>query len=165
MVLPLLVSLAFAAESPDWRDSDIVVTAHVDATPAQLFVYMQDLQHHRDLWGEPCATDWVFGEVTVGLGASAQVQYNAAGMRRELVATLARVTDNRRVDIEHAGKKGFVTTWRFVEEEGGSEVELHTWLNPPPWPFRKYYANKVQPAWQVCHQQALDNLRKKAREL
>lgn len=163
-MLPLLlVSAALAASEP--VDGDIIVKLHIDSTAPTLYDYLLDLHHHRDLWPETCVKKWTFGQTTQGLGATAQVVYHPSIMHRKLVATVSKATEDRRVDVDHAGNKGFVTTWTLTPDDRGVDVEIHTWVNAPPKPFQGFYFSRVQPSWKACHEEALKNLRRAARDL
>jgi hypothetical protein len=93
----------------------------------------------------------------------ADLRYEAARWHRNLTMVLSKVSENQRIELEHPGRKGFITTWTFTERESFSDVELHTWVNAPPWPLRKYFYEKVQPAWRDCHGRTLENLEKAMR--
>jgi hypothetical protein len=140
------------------KNADIVITKAIPAPAATVYAYLLDLKHEPDLWTPDCAGSWSFGNVTRGLGATGHVRYTAAEWSRTLDMVLSKVQENFRIEIEHTGKKGFTTTWTLRDQGLSTSVELHTWLNAPPWPFRRFYFRKVQPAWTSCHARVLENL-------
>ena len=158
----LLLSLALAAaSSPNVstdQDADVVASKVIAAPPEALYARLLDLKQIKAISEDACVSRWVFGPITSGVGASASMRYHAGAMHRRLTMTLTKVDENRRITLDHAGKKGFITTWDFAAQDAGTNVEFHTWLSIPPWPFRKYYFKKVQPAWVACQQAALQNL-------
>jgi hypothetical protein len=95
--------------------------------------------------------------VAVGLHQEVGVwhhQYRSGGERAE-------GDPGRYIKIDHAGRNGFATTWTLTDKGGDTSVEVHTWVDPPPWPLTKMYMNQVRPAWKSCHQGLLDNLARK----
>jgi Polyketide cyclase / dehydrase and lipid transport len=155
LCVALFSGVAAAADATP-PNSDIIVKATTTASAADAYVWLQDLGNHRLAWPQDCARRWEMGEPTVGMGATAETSYRAGAWRRRLVMEITKLNPDRRVDIEHQGNKGFTTTWTLTAVDGGTEVELHTWINPPPWPFYKTYFKKTQPKWTVCHQAAVD---------
>jgi len=101
-----------------------------------------------------CTRSWVHGGTHVGVGASAQLVYKVALWRRKLVATISEQTD-RRIVVDHAGDKGFFTTWTYEADGDGTRLELRTLLNLPGKPLNRYYVNTVQPRWRDCYAAAL----------
>lgn len=156
----LVLGAALAANKWEGVNADVEAVREVAAAPEAIYPRLLDLEAIADLLPPECASKWHFGDVTTGIGASAQVVYHAASMHRKLTATLAKATENRQVTLDHAGNKGFVTTWTLTATETGTKVDLHTYINQPPWPFRGYYFRRVQPAWVRCHEATLDNLNK-----
>ncbi len=148
---------AAAAETAE-PDADVVASGLVAAPPEAVYAWLLDLRHQAELWPDYCARNWEFGLVTEGVGASAVVTYTAGGWRRRLAATLSKAEPNRRITVDHPGDKGFVTTWTMEPVEGGTRLEVHTWIQPPPRPFRKLYFSHVRPEWQGCHAQTIGRL-------
>ena len=138
--------------------SDVVATGILQHKTDEAFATISDLANYALLIPGDCAVDWVHDVQTAGLGGSAVVEYRAGPMRRRLEAKITRVQPNKRLDITHPGKRGFVTTWRFTDVAGVTEVELRTWLTAPPKPFRRAFITRVHPAWTSCHQRTVDNL-------
>lgn len=139
-------------------DSDIVATAVLSAEPGRLTAIASDLRQLEALWPEGCTRRWVHGARASGVGASAELVYTMGPMRRRLAVTVSRVEAGELVELDHAGNKGFITRLSLSAGEVGTAAELHTWIQPPPKPFRKMYFNRVQPAWQACQAGLLDNL-------
>jgi hypothetical protein len=80
-------------------------------------------------------------------------------MHRKLTATISKVDPPKRVTLDHAGKRGFLTTWTLRPAgEQATDVEVHTWIQPPPWPVRRLYSNRIQPAWEQCQREAIQAL-------
>lgn len=63
--------------------------------------------------------------------------------------------DDKVVEIEHLGNRGFITRFSLEEVDHGTEVHVKTWMNPPPKPFRKFYYTRVRPAWTQCYAEGL----------
>lgn len=155
----LLLALATAAA----EDGDVIARRRIPAAADTLFAAALDLGAHPTYWPEGCISDWEPGSVRSGLGASARLVYHAGPWRRRLVATIAKAEAPRRIEVDHPGRKGFVTTWTFTPADTGTDVELRTWILAPPKPFRKAYFAKVRPAWEVCHAGALQGLEQAVR--
>lgn len=148
----LLLGLALA------EDSDLVATAVIPASPDSLYEALLDLDRQRQLWPEDCAKGWVMGEPHRGEGATASLVWVPSVMHRRLPARISKVEPGRRITVDHAGRKGFALTWTLSPVEGGTAVELHTWILPPPRPFVRLWERRVRPAWQACHVEALRRL-------
>lgn len=142
-------------------NSDVTATRLLPYAPAVVYQHLLDLRNHEKLWGEDCTKKWVHGDVSVGAGASAQLVYTPSLMHRKLTATMARAEPDRLIDLDHAGNKGFVMRWRLEAEGAGTRVDVHTYIQAPPKPFQRLYFDKVRPAWQLCHQQALATLERR----
>lgn len=154
----LVLGAALAANKWEGQNADVEAVREIAAPPEAIYPLLLDLETIADITPPVCASKWHFGEVTSGVGASAQVVYHAASMHRKLTATIAKVSENRQVSVDHPGNKGFVTTWTLTATEAGTSVDLHTYLNQPPFPFRGYYFRRVQPSWERCHESTLENL-------
>ncbi|MBM4393821.1 MAG: SRPBCC family protein [Deltaproteobacteria bacterium] len=151
MIAALL--FAVAAEARDWPSADIVNEGTVAASPEAMVAVLTDLARVGTLLPRDCVGQWTPGVPASGAGATAEVRYDMAAMHRKLNMTVTRVeADAGRalVDWDHAGNKGFVTRWTVTAAEGGSAVKLASPLNPPPWPFTKYYFDAVKPEWDAC---------------
>ncbi len=157
----LVVGLTAAAkEKPALPAGDVVAKRVINASPAQVYSWMLDLEHHEKMWPEGCTKKWEYGTTRVGVGANVRLTYRVSMLRRRLTATLAEGDPDRYIKLDHAGRAGFATTWEFAEVDGGTRVEVHTWVDPPPWPLTATYMSRVRPAWKACHRGALDNLAK-----
>ncbi len=142
-------------------DSDIVATRLLPLSADVVYNHLLDLRNQEKLWSDDCAKKWVHGDVSVGVGASTQLIYVPSFMRRKLTATLSKAEPDKLIDLDHAGNKGFVMRWKLSPEGEGTRVDVHTYIQAPPRPFVKAYFNRVRPAWQLCHQQALDTLERR----
>ncbi len=142
---------------------DVVVSRSVRADAGDIYTWLLDLDHHRQVWPEGCTTKWEYGTTTAGIGANARLTYRVAMMRRRLTATVSEGDPGRYLKVDHAGRTGFATTWTLNDlGSGQTRVEVHTWVDPPPWPLTATYMNRIRPAWTECHRGLLDNL---AREM
>lgn len=160
-LLALCLALPAVAADLPLPDSDVVADRLMPQSPDRIYAHLLELRNHEALWGEGCSKNWVFGQVTQGPGASAQLVYVPSLMHRKLTATLSKAVPDRSIDIDHAGNKGFVTRWTLTPEGDGTRVSVHTYVEAPPKPFVNTYYKRVQPAWTTCHQQALDALEKR----
>ena len=165
LALTMLVAslpVAEAAEDqPALPSGDVVASRVVNASAAQVYSWLLDLEHHEQMWPAGCTKNWEYGTTRAGIGASARLTYRVSMLRRRLTGTLAEGDPGRYLKIDHAGRAGFATTWELSEVDGGTRVEVHTWVDPPPWPLTATYMNRVRPAWKECHRGALDNLAKR----
>ena len=157
LALALAAGPAQAAPVPDDHDGDVVASFHLSAAPDAVITAVSDLHRQESLLAG-CTRKWEHGSVGVGVGASAQLVYKVGLWRRKLVGTVTEVSPGRRVVVDHAGNKGFVTTWTATQADGGTDLELRTLLNLPPKPWRKLYVNRVQGEWQACYAEALVKL-------
>ncbi|TNE85751.1 MAG: hypothetical protein EP330_24240 [Deltaproteobacteria bacterium] len=155
-MLSLLLATALAASPYADKNADVVASATVPAPPAAVHAALEDLKTFQAIL--PCSSDWNFGSVTSGQGASVELTYDVGSMHRRLTAVISKTEAPRVVDYDHAGNKGFITRWRIEEADGGSQVEVTTYLNPPPWPFRKMYFTRIHPQWVTCYDEALAKL-------
>ena len=159
MVWMLWIAWVFGA--PAEPDSNVMAELELSHSPQQVFEQLVDTKDVAALFPGHCARKWEFENTVVGKGARVRVTYRAALMRRRLTATVTRTDANTRVEWDHEGNRGFVTRWTIREGgDGGSIVELKTWIQPAPWPLRKYYFNRVQPEWQRCYSDVLQNLKR-----
>lgn len=150
----ILLALAHAAEP-----SSDVVASHVFAAPPQaVYDHLLDVRNVQEAAPETCMKKWIFYDRTEGLGAQFRVVYHIESWRRRLDASVVVAEKPRRIEWDHHGRRGFITRFTIAPESPGSKVTVHTYLSDPPWPFRKYYANKVQPAWEECYGQMLQNV-------
>lgn len=147
-----------AWQRPDLPKGDVIAKRVVNASESSVYSWLLDLEHHEQMWPVGCTSRWEHGSPRVGVGASTRLTYRASTMRRRLTATLAEGTPDRYLKVEHAGRLGFATTWTLTDVGSGTQVELHTWVDPPRWPLTAIYMNLVRPEWKRCHQGALDNL-------
>jgi len=151
----LLVSSSVAADWPE--DGDVVVQREIAATPAAIHDHLRNLENHPSLWPEGCSSEWEFGNTTTDVGANALVTYQAGVWRRKLTVVLVG-HDEQRVKLDHPGNRGFVMTYSLSPTAAGTQVEMHTWINPPPKPFTGFYFKRTYPKWLVCHEGVLENL-------
>ena len=83
-------------------------------------------------------------------------------MRRNLKGQLTRAEARQDgvyfVELDHQGPKGFVTRFKLSPQGDGTGVEMTTYINQPPWPFRGVYFKKILPAWQQCHADTIKTL-------
>jgi hypothetical protein len=152
-----LLSPASAAPVADDHLADIVARQTVQASPEAVLAAVSDLHLQESLLVD-CTRRWEHGAMNSGPGASATLVYKVGVWRRKLAATISEVSPGRRVVVDHAGDKGFITVWTALQGNEGTEVELRTLLNLPPRPFRKIFVNRVQVGWQACYADALVRL-------
>ena len=154
------------AAARTWPNADLVAQAELNLPAEHLVNRLTDIAVHKAIWTGNCSRDWTLGTPTTGVGASAHMTYTVGSWRRELDGQISRVVTPiveaghpGRVDLSHAGKKGFETVWT-VSPVGvdRSRVEVHTYLATPPFPVRRAYYNRVQSAWTACHAAALTAL-------
>ena len=158
MLWLLIAALAVGAEA--WKDapSDVIAETTVDAPVETIYEYLLDLERYGALFGLECADKWVFGTTTSGAQATGRVTYLAGPMRRRSTVTYGSTREHDLVEVHHPGRLGFTSQFLLEPAEGGIKVTFATYLEPPPWPFRKVFLFKVRPAWVACHQAALDAL-------
>jgi hypothetical protein len=157
----LLSSLASApALAGKWanKDSDVVAVRVVPVETPVLYQRLLDVETFRAMLPADCAADWELGTPRQGVGANGSVRYDIGGMHRHVRFVLNDAQAPQKIDIEHLGARGFVTRMALRPVGEGTEVELHTYLSPPRWPFTAYFFNRVQPAWVDCYERALQNL-------
>lgn len=165
------LSAPTAASAKTWPPSDVVAKAELPVAADVLFAQLSDLRVHQAVWMGNCGADWAVGSPATGVGAKAELVVTVGSWQRPLQASLSRADAPRmepafpgRVDLDHAGKKGFIQTWTLTPlGAAGTAVELKTWVAAPPFPFRRAYFNKVQPGWQACHAKAIQTLGELAR--
>jgi uncharacterized protein YndB with AHSA1/START domain len=155
----LLLSSTAAAAPPTYQDEgDIVVVHTLRAPPEAVFDHLTDLEAVVKDAPERCMRKWELGPQTTGEGATFRVVYLIEAFRRKLDGRISMAERPRRLAWDHAGNKGFVTRFGLEAVEGGTRVEMRTFLNPPGWPLRRYYANTVQPGWQDCYRRFLEQV-------
>lgn len=84
-----IVGLAMASDKWAGHEPDVVVERTIAAPADALYDKLVDLMALKAAMDSTCATRWVMGNNTRGIGASAELTYVAAGMRRRLVATVS----------------------------------------------------------------------------
>lgn len=139
-------------------NADVEAVKRVTMSPDELYPRLLDL--HNLEAALDCTRKWQYGETTRGVGANATLVYKVGPWRRKLAMTLAKAEENKRVTFDHAGDKGFVTTWTLEPDGEGTKVDVHTYLNLPPWPVRKYYLRRIQPDWAACQERAIERMAK-----
>lgn len=164
MLLWLAAALAFAG-SGRWagRDADITATATMAASPAAIRSVLDDPHVLERIFPSDCASDFDYDHPK-DPKAAVRLTYHAAMMHRRLDAMAPVVRTPNVVEINNLGNKGFFTRWTMKPEGDRTEVKMETYLQPPPWPFRRYFYVHVRPAWVQCHVRALDQLGNLARE-
>ena len=151
------------AENPyDGWDTNVVSERVIPSPEQHLFDQIANLQQVEALFPGGCTQDWVHGARSTERGASARVTYRAAAWRRRLTIVLADARPPRLLDYEHQGDRGFVTRFLLEAVDGGTRVTMTSYVAGPPWPFRRYYVDHVQPAWRDCHAGFLSNLERRA---
>lgn len=138
--------------------ADVSAQAFVPAVPEKVFAFLLELSNLRVVFGDDCLGKLELGDRSFGEGASAIVRYDMGLMHRKLAMTLSRAEAPERVQYDHLGDKGFVTTWTLRAEDGGTLLSVLTPLNPPPRPLLTDYHTVVQPEWRRCYEQGLSNL-------
>ena len=153
----LFVGLALAANPYEGRDSNITVERHLSADSDQVLAVVTDFKKLEQVFPSHCLEEWVHGPQTSEVGALSRVTYHFGHLRRRLAVEIIRA-ERGVVDLDHHGNKGFVTRFTVAESEGGSDVKVETFVNPPGWPFRQYFFETVQPLWTKCYEQAFERL-------
>lgn len=152
-----LVGMALATDRWAGHEPDVIAERTLPAAPEVVYEKLVDLMALKAAMDSSCATRWVMGNTTRGVGASAELTYVAAGMRRRLVATVSKGDPGRYVDLDHAGNRGFVTRFELTPDGEGTKVKMTTFLDMPPGILQGYYFTQVQPAWTKCQATTLDN--------
>ena len=144
MLWLLIANLAVAGNPKPWdgQSPDIVIERQLPVSADVLVPKLADFEFAEAIFPEDCMQDWSHGTTTRGMGAITRVTYHMGSMKRRLTAKVSRV-ENHVVEYDHEGKKGFITQWRLKPVDGGTELSLGTYLNPPPWPFRPVFFNKI----------------------
>lgn len=137
------------------RVADVSSTRGIPAPADAVYAQLVDFEALQQVFPADCATEWAVGPEHAGVGARAVVTYRMASLKRRLTATLSKAEPDRVVDLDHEGKKGFVTRFELAPAANGTRVTLTTFLNQPPWPFRGVFFNRVRPAWIDCWDRAL----------
>lgn len=152
-VLPVLLTLpAAAAEPAEEPSSDVVAQREIAASPQAIYEVLLDTPRMARLAPERCMRKW---EVAPD-GQSFRVVYLVEAFRRKLDAQVTAPEAARRLEWDHLGNKGFVTRFSLAEAEAGTRLTLTTYVAPPGWPLRRYYAKTVQPAWVDCYETFLE---------
>lgn len=138
--------------------ADIAASAFVPAPPEKVFAFLLELSNLRVIFRDDCMGRLELGDRSFGEGASAIVRYDMGLMHRKLAMTLSRAEAPERVQYDHLGDKGFLTTWSLKAEDGGTLLSVSTPINPPPRPLQTYYYTVVQPEWRRCYEQGITNL-------
>ena len=157
----LVLSLASAFAAPPAVSADIVTERVVAPSPESIAKVLADLALYAKALPPACIGRFVPGTPAAGKGARARLRYDMAAMHRSLDMTLSRldVEPTRAVvDFDHAGNRGFVSRWFMESQEAGTHLKVTTAMNPPPWPFTKYYFDAVKPEWDACQGQIVDNV-------
>lgn len=153
----MLTFLAIAALASE-PGADIVATRRFDAPPESVYAHLLDARRVQASAPDACMRLWEFGGRTEGIGAQFSLTYALEGFRRRLDVSIVAADPPRRIEWDHHGKRGFVTRFSIAPDGAGTLVTLRTYLAEPPWPFRRYYARRVQPAWVACYDELLDNV-------
>jgi len=153
----LLAAVAIAGGKWDGKDSNITARATLEASPDALYAILEDVHSLERIFPEDCASDFDYGERKAP-DADVRLTYHFGPLDRSLDARWTKREPNRLVEIDHFGKRGFITRWTLGEVEGGTEVEVTTYINPPPWPLKRYYYTRIRPVWTQCYLDTLEAL-------
>jgi len=140
------------------ESSDVVKTSVTTKSQQEVFTQLSDLANWPEIFGDTCMTDWAQGSQTQGVGGQMALTYRMGPMKRRLVGTIQKAEPSYVIEVDHGGRRGFVTQVQLKPNAVGTDVILGTYLNPPPWPFKGAYYNKVKPAWESCYSAALRRL-------
>lgn len=152
--------VALAGNKFEGVPTDVEVSRAFAADAATLHAAVADLRAYAELLPADCAKDWQFTSTTAGRGARTLVTYTYGPLKRKLTAVVVEDQPGRLFRIDHENeKKGFFVQTTYPQgADGRTTVVLSTPLNPPPWPLRPPFYNKVLPAWRGCYERALENL-------
>ncbi len=157
-----LIGLALAG-SGDEKSGDVRAEKVIEAPLEVIQAEIDSVKDLVRLFEDDCVTKVSFTPRSDGT-EDLHLTYLAGPMRRSLTAHLLESVPGR-VDFDHPGRKGFVTRVALTElSETHTRVQLTSYLNPPPWPFRKVYFRDVQPAWEACYDEVLQALSDRARD-
>jgi len=148
----LVMSLAFADEP-----SNIEAIRPFDGDMSVVVEVLSDPEKMAELLPERCGRV-VSANEGRGKGASFRIVYTMALWKRRLDADVTRATVEQGIEWDHQGNRGFITRWRQAEVDGMPSLVVTTWMNPPPWPFKRYYFKTIKPRWELCYRQMLDGL-------
>jgi len=157
MLALLLLDAAFALSKWEGRDANVVAEVVLSSPQEKLYEVLLDDKVLERILPAECATDFDY-EGVKDPKATVRLTYHASGMHRRLDALHSRSDPPRLVEIEHLGNKGFFTRFTLTPEGDGTKAVMTTYLNEPPWPFRKYYYTQVRPIWVQCQTDALHKL-------
>jgi len=160
MLAAIVVWLGADAHGGKWDgvEADVSVTRVIDAEPEAIHEELDDLAEWGARWPADCATQFEPGPQTTGPNASAEIRYTFKPMRRKLEMRVSRDEPGHVFEIEHPGKRGWFTQVTYRQVEGGTEVTLLTPLEPPPWPLKPVFFNKVRPSMEDCYRRWLEAL-------
>ncbi len=154
------IALAAVAAAGKWdgAETDVEVTKLVELEPDAIHAKLDDLAKWAARWPDDCATQWEPGPTTASTEGTGTIRYTFGPLRRRLDLEVTRDEPGHVFEIEHPGKRGWFTqvTYRRVDE--GTEVVMLTPLNPPPWPFKPMFFNKIRPAMADCYERWLEGL-------
>jgi hypothetical protein len=154
----LLLQVGFAANPWDNHDASIRVEKLVNASPMEIYETVVDLRKLSEIFPATCVQDWALSGQTAGVGARGRVTYRFEKLKRRLTVTISKAEPGRYVELDHLGSKGFISRWLMQENGATTMLSLETFMNPPPWPFKGYYYQAIQPKWRACYELTLDNL-------
>lgn len=153
MIVPLILSMIAVADD---SESDVTATAILDRPRTEVAAHLRSTADLASLLPEACVSDWEHGVTPMG---PARMTYRILSFKRRLTAKIVERDPDHVIELDHEGTKGFVTRFELkVVEPARTEVTITTYLNPPGWPFRRYYADKVKPLWTACYEDALTAL-------
>lgn len=142
-----MASLSLAQET-----SDIEASRPFSGDAASIVQRLSNPEQFALVLPEDCARKW--SSDGVGIGSRFQVTYTMGWWKRRLEATVTRANTEQGVEWDHHGNKGFITRWTFDE----GTIRVKTWIQAPPWPFKRAYFKRIKPRWELCYRRALDTL-------
>jgi hypothetical protein len=144
---------AAIAQTPAPTSADVQAVATVARPVAQVAARLDSTTDLAELLPQTCVKDWEHGVAPTG---PARMTYRILSFRRRLTGRIVERIPGQVIELDHEGRKGFVTRFHLTPvDETHTRVELTTFINPPGWPFRSYYADKVKPLWEACYVEAL----------
>ena len=145
----LILGLALAQGS-----SDIEAARPFDGDREALVALLSDVDQLPTVFPETCTRNWEGNGK--GVGSTFEVTYSIGWWKRRLQGTVTRADVRQGIEWEHHGNRGFITRWFVEPSDNGDQLKVKTWIQAPPWPFKKTYYKRIKPRWELCYRRALD---------
>ncbi len=141
------------------EDADVIAARNVSVPAEAVYTLIADLGNHGRFMDAACTADWSAVAPNAAGKPAVAVTYDLGLLHPRLSMVVDRAEAPRWIDFDHEGKRGFITRFKVEPVTADTaRVSIHTFVDPPGFPLRRYYFTRVRPKWTACYVASLDRL-------